>query len=295
MKHLERAYVGNNFIPWYLVVLLIIFVVQGVFTICSFVIEDFLDTSDKNIILLLLLLPFALSIPVFDLLIRSFHKRNIIEVINGRKQIRYSKIYWGFLVWSVLMLLAAVLNYLLYPEDFSFQFEVTKFIPLIFISLIFIPLQATFEEIIFRGYIMQGVARLIGYRWVALFVSSFVFTIMHMENPEITKYGQIMFFNYLAMALIWGVITILDDGIEIPIGMHIANNIFISVFTTERGAAFETYAVFEVAESDPYMGLLSIMISGLLVIIFFYKKYKWDFSILNKKVEKPIDNTTSVS
>lgn len=202
---------------------------------------------------------------------------------------------WGFTIWMILMLITNLISFFFSPDSYTFQFDLYKFIPLLLVSLLFIPLQAAFEEIIFRGYIMQGIGSYTGSRWITLIVSSLIFAFLHKENPEMWKYGQIMFLNYLCIALIWGLVTILDDGAEISIGMHIANNLFIGLFITEKGAAFETDAIFETSHSDPYWGLLFLFVSGIISLLFFGRKYKWKLSTLCKKVEKPTNNSASVN
>lgn len=307
MKHLERAYTGNNALGWYAITLCIIFFAQFLLSATSIlglgvnltpVItpgDNLFDYIDKNLFLLVLLIPFTVSLLIFGLLSKTFHYRSIIEVINGRKKLRWNRIWSGFFIWLLFISFTTLVSYLLCPEDFALQFNLSKFIPLLIISIIFIPLQATFEEVIFRGYLMQGIGTFTGYRWIALLVSSILFMLLHMRNPEVGRHGTIMFFNYMAMALIWGIITLLDDGAEIPIGMHVANNLFICLFTSQRGAVLETDAIFEVSESDPYISLAVLTVAGLLIIAYFYRKYQWNFSILNKKLDKPTDNMTSVS
>lgn len=295
MKHLERAYAGNNFMPWYVLIFILTLFTQAILATISLYLENSYQVSNKSIILLLLMIPFAITLPIFGLLTRTFHQRNVTAIINGREKIRWKRILHGFLCWFLLMGGTSLIVYFLHPEQFTYQFDINKFIPLLVISIIFIPLQAAFEEILFRGYIMQGIGTFTKSRWIAIIVSSLLFALLHNNNPEMDKYGQIMFFSYLSMAIIWAVISVLDDGIEIPIGMHFANNLFISLFTSEKGAAFETDAIFEISHSNPYLGLLLLLLSGTLCIIYFKTIYKWDFKTLQKKVEKPTNNTPSVS
>lgn len=311
MKHLENAFAGKRQVSGYFIVLAIVWIVILLCTIgCFFVLEywypeisDILDGDnynalywyvDKNVMLLVWLVPFAVSLLAFALIIKPIQGRSIVEVINGRRQLRWSRLWWGFLIWGILILGADIYSYVSYPEDFTLIFNIYKFIPLLIISFLFFPLQVALEEVVFRGYLMQAVGMLTGYRWVALLVSSFLFACLHMDNPEILKYGQIMFFQYLLAGLIWGLIAVLDDGIELAIGMHAANNIFISLFATEKGTVFETDAIFEVGKGDPVTGLLITLLCGSIAVAICYKKYNWNFGTLFKKVEKPEDATQPI-
>lgn len=46
---------------------------------------------------------------------------------------------------------------LLAPENFTWNFNAAPFFILVAISFIFIPFQTSFEELLFRGYFMQGI------------------------------------------------------------------------------------------------------------------------------------------
>jgi len=85
---------------------------------------------------------------------------------------------------------------------------------------------------------------------------------------------------------LFGIVSILDDGIEIALGMHAVNNVLISLFTTHESSAFQTPAVFSVREMNPVEGLIGVIVMGAIAVFFFYKKYNWSFSVLNKRVEK---------
>lgn len=310
MKHLERAYIGNNAGIRYVIVSIILlialsilslgciylltFIYPNTFIIGETTFNRLFEVADKSLILVLLLLPFSLSLLFFKGLIKLFHQRSLTCLINGREKIRWNRIFTGFLAWLIMVIAITVIDYAIQPDNFNLKFNLYKFIPLFIISLLLIPFQAMFEEIVFRGYIMQGIATHTGSRWIAILISSLLFTLLHMNNPEVDKYGLVMFLNYFAMALVWAIITVLDDGAEIAVGMHTANNLFISLFTTEKGSAFETDAVFEVGKSDPYLALFVLILSSLLVTSFLYKKYNWNVKILNKKVENQVDKTTGV-
>jgi len=77
--------------------------------------------------------------------------------------------------------------------------------------------------------------------------------------------------------LLFGITTLMDDGTELSIGMHAANNIVASVFVTMNWTAFQTDALF-VDTSEPSLGLetyLPVFIIYPLVILIFSKKYGW--------------------
>ena len=67
-------------------------------------------------------------------------------------------------------------------------------------------------------------------------------------------------------------------------GVHAANNIFLSLFVTNQSSALQTDAIFTQLSMDPMKELISLIICGMLICIFFGRKYKWSFSILSERV-----------
>jgi membrane protease YdiL (CAAX protease family) len=222
-------------------------------------------------------------------LIWLFHNgRTYKETINGTKKIRWGRVWVGVWSWGAIMAITSFVDVLINPENFVFQFDAARFIPLVFIALLLIPLQTTLEELTFRGYFAQGLAGLTRSRWVAFLVPSIVFGLLHQGNPEVAEYGfwEVMP-KYIIGGLVYGLISTLDDGIELAIGAHAIHNIFLCLFFTFPASALPTYALFEIQEVN--MGVKSILTSltfSTIFVAFLSWKYKWDFSILNKRVEK---------
>jgi len=245
----------------------------------------------SNLGLFLMMLPLVLGLFVLIGLIWLFHnKRSYKETINGTKvRVRWNRVAMGAACWASLMFAYYVIDYAIDPSNYVFQFDLSSFIPLIIISLLFIPLQTSFEELSFRGYFAQGMVALTKNRWVALIVPSVIFGLIHITNPEVKEFGfWIAMPQYILFGMVFGLVSILDDGIELAMGMHAANNVFLSLFVTHSSSALQTSAVFSVNEINPVKELIVLFIMAVALVLFFYKKYNWSLSVLNKKVEKKI-------
>jgi len=248
----------------------------------------------ENLMLFLMLIPFIVGLFTVILLVKHLHQRSFSETINGTSKIRWNRIFWGFGVWLILMFIYLAAQYFIEPENFTVQFDVKTFLPLIFIALIFIPLQTTFEELLFRGYLAQGIGAWTKSRWLVVFIPAILFGLMHSANPEVETYG---FFatmpQYIVFGLIFGLASVLDDGIELAIGMHAANNIFACLFVTFDASALKTPAIFHQQTLNIPMETIGLLLIGLLALFFFAQKYKWNFAIMNKKLTLPKQDTVS--
>jgi hypothetical protein len=99
---------------------------------------------------------------------------------------------------------------------------------------------------------------------------------MHGINPEVKEYGFfIMMPQYIFFGLVFAVLTMMDDGIELAIGAHAANNAFLSVFITNKDSALQTPSIYEQLEYDPIMEFGGLVAMSLLFIAILAIVYKW--------------------
>lgn len=310
MKHLERAFQGKNGIGRYIALLLITFIggsivgsipLATVMIIKSFASGSFDAISSNsatdfaaygisnNFGLILLLFSFIAVFFFFFGLIKPLHGRTLNETINGRNYIRWNRIWTGIIVWGVLLLVSFIVSFIASPENFEFQFNPSAFIGLVLIIILLMPFQTSVEEILCRGYLAQGVARWTKSRWMALIIPSLFFALLHSANPEVSEYGfWLMMPNYLIMGLLLGLITFLDDGIELALGIHFINNAFSAALVTYPSSALQTDALFAIKTLDPVYSLIEMAVLAVLAIYILQRIYKWDFGIMNKKVQPEV-------
>lgn len=306
MNHLLRALDNQNQWWKYLVVFLVGFIGANIIGGIPLVIvivyqtmkngaaitpsDNFADFSvygiSPNTGLILMMIPFVVGLFSVILLLKPLHKRSYKEVINGTNKIRWSRFFFAALIWALIAGIFLVVDYFINSENYTVNFNLSALIPLVIISLCLIPLQTTFEEILFRGYLAQGVAAWTRNKWMVLILPSLFFALVHSFNPEVSEYG---FFTvmpqYVLFGLVFGLATILDDGIEVAMGAHAANNIFASIFITSKASALQTPALLKIQEVNPSQEVWGLLLSAIVFILILAVKYKWNFSILNKKVQ----------
>ncbi len=110
---------------------------------------------------------------------------------------------------------------------------------------------------------------------------------MHSFNPEVEEFGFFtMMPQYVLFGLIFGIITILDDGIEAAMGAHAANNIFLCIMVTHDSSALQTAAVYEQQNVYPWTELAALLVTGVIFIMILKVIFRWkSFSPLSGKVE----------
>ncbi len=231
---------------------------------------------NANTFLLLMLLQFVFVFFLLWWMIVVLHKKPLVAVMTARSKLDWRRIWLGFGVWALFMFIAEAISYVLHPENYIWQFELTSFLPLIAIALFLLPIQTSAEELLMRGYLMQGISLISQYRWIPLVLTSVVFGLLHGSNPEVAKYGfYTMMIGYISIGLALGMMTLMDEGIELALGVHAANNIFGALFITFEGSVLATPAMFKVKEIDPVTGNIVAIVSSILFILLMAWLLKW--------------------
>jgi len=240
---------------------------------------------DPNIGLILIMIPFLVALITIALLFKPFHKRTFMQIVNGTNTMRWNRFFFAIMTWGLIMGLYLIIDYMMNPTSYTLIFNPASFIPLVIISVVLIPFQTTFEEVLFRGYLAQGIGAWTRNRWFVILIPALFFGLMHSFNPEIKEFGfWTAIPQYIIYGLVFGLITVLDDGIEIAMGVHAINNIFSSIFVTYKASALQTPALFEQQQVNPTKETFVLLISSLIFITILSFKYKWDYSIINRKI-----------
>ena len=291
MSFIDKAKDGNNSFSSYLlgiVLIISVYLLGSYFLILdlqwNFGIESFDGVSQKEIVRILgnnrflawLIVPF-LFVALFLVIHTKFvHKRTVLSIFSGRENFDWKRVLFSFsLLFSVLSLFLFI-QYLS-SDSLIFQFDLQKFIPLFFIAIFLLPIQTSCEELLFRSYILQGIKMRTKKNSVAVLISGLMFGAIHIGNPEIAKIGYHIIVYYMLVGVFLALISLFDNGIELALGYHAANNVFAALMITNNWQAFQTDAVF-MDISDPGMGLdtiFGILFILPLVFFIFYKKYKW--------------------
>jgi membrane protease YdiL (CAAX protease family) len=291
MFFIDKAKEGNNSFSSYILgiaLIISVYLLGSYFLILdlqwNFGIESFDGVSQKEIVRILgnnrflawLVVPF-LFVALFLVIHTKFvHKRTVLSIFSGRETFDWKRVLFSFsLLFSVLSLFLFI-QYLS-SDSLIFQFDLQKFIPLFFIAIFLLPIQTSCEELLFRSYILQGIKMRTKKNSVAVLISGLMFGAIHIGNPEIAKIGYHIIVYYMLVGVFLALISLFDNGIELALGYHAANNVFAALMITNNWQAFQTDAVF-MDISDPGMGLdtiIGILFVLPLVFFIFYKKYKW--------------------
>jgi len=295
MSFIQQAYKGKN--EWWRYILMLILVLIGwqIIGIIPLSIIAIIHTSDieafqraaadsfmnigidSNLFLFGMIMMFAIGLSFLFFGIKNIHQRSITSVLTSRKKLDWNRVFFAFAVWFLFALMLLSIEFILSPNTFTWNFKPIPFTILVLISFLLLPLQTSFEEVLFRGYLMQALGVLAKNRWFPLFFTSIAFGLLHFLNPEVEKLGEIVMIYYIGTGFLFGITTLMDEGLEISLGMHAANNIVAAVFVTANWTIFQTDALF-IDTSEPSVGLetfIPVFVIYPILLFIFSKKYHW--------------------
>ena len=233
--------------------------------------------ENNNLTFFYLLLSFVVGFIGFLIVIKFLHNQSLKSVTTSRESTDFKRVFTAFISISAIILLNLLFSIYLNPDEYVFQFNLNDFFILFFIAIIFIPIQTSLEEYVFRGYIMQGLGVFVKNRWFPLIFTSISFGLLHLSNPEIDKIGNIIIIHYIVTGLFLGIITLMDEGMELALGFHAGNNLLIALLVTADWTVFQTSSVFKyIGEPDVInQTFFSLAVIYPLLLIYFSKKYQW--------------------
>ena len=234
---------------------------------------------ESNYNLFLMLLGFVGMLLSVALCNKLINRNSFLSLTTSRNKVDFDRIFYSFFLWSSISAFMIALGYITAPENYIINFNLKPFLILFVIVIILIPIQTSAEEYLFRGYMMQSLGSIVRNRWFPLIASSIAFGLLHSANPEIAKFGNVVYVFYIGSGLFAGIMTLMDEGIELALGWHAANNMTAALLVTADWTALQTHSVLKDISNPEIMPLSDVLIPVLvffpIMLLIFAKKYNW--------------------
>ncbi|MGC6430822.1 MAG: CPBP family intramembrane glutamic endopeptidase [Jejuia sp.] len=243
-------------------------------------IPGMVELLGNNLFLFLMLISFAIGLVAVFIGSKYLHNLSLKNLTTSRSKIDWKRFWFIFILWGGITSTLVVIDYLfISPESYEWNFKLYPFLILLTLGILLLPLQTSFEEYLFRGYGMHFLGTVSKNKWLPLVVTSITFGLMHIFNPEVATLGPIIMVYYIGTGLFLGIVTLMDDGLELALGFHFANNLFTALLVTADWTALQTDSIL-IDISDPKEMVISEIIVPVLIIFpillfILAKKYKW--------------------
>ena len=237
----------------------------------------------NNFGLFLLLIMFVTSFIALSIGVKYLHQKSMINLVSADNRIDWRRVIFGFAVWMILLAIGDLVLYLTDPAVYQYNFNPKKIIGLLAICIFILPIQTSFEELFFRGYLLQGFYNVINNKWIVIILTSFLFMLVHSTNPEIKQYGLgIMLCYYFLAGLLLGLVTMFDNRLELALGMHAGMNMYGAIFVGYEGGAIQTDSVLKMSDINAPMMVLTLIVAGLVFIFLAKRNFNWSLSVENE-------------
>jgi uncharacterized protein len=283
IDYLNNVRQGKNSIWRYLATLLLIIALNIVVTSILLGLSlYFFNTIDFRampewFVLVVGMVPFGFTALGLWFGLVYFHRRPFSTVLNDTGIFRWRLVLLSGAAWIGLSAVSDGVMILLRPGNLQWSFDPVRFLPYFFLAIVLVPVQAATEELVFRGYLKQAFGLLGRGVWLAWLVPAVLFGLLHSVNPEVGAYGfRTMMVYYIGMGLFLGWITLKSGGLELAIGLHVANNLYASLMVTFPDSAIPSPAIFSVEQFDPFTGVIVFfLMSGAYMLLLFGVKARY--------------------
>jgi membrane protease YdiL (CAAX protease family) len=220
-----------------------------------------LDSLPPAVFLALNLFPFFFVLAGLGIALPLFHQRSPLTLVNPERRFALKPFVISAITWLLVTSVGDIILAVLQPGNYVFEFHFARFFPWMAAAVLLLPFQCAAEELFFRGYLTQGFG-LAGGFWLAWLVPSLLFGLLHGANPEVLQYGPWLTLPiYIGTGLLMGWVTLRSEGLEMALGLHIANNYYSALLVTFPSSALPAPALFQIQQYHSLSVLIAFLVS----------------------------------
>ncbi len=137
------------------------------------------------------------------------------------------------------------------------RFAIPAGLPLFILAVLLIPLQSASEELLFRGYLTQALGRIARSRVLIAATVGVVFGVLHLN-----VHGPLTMPYFFVLSLIFSLVSLRDDRLELTIGCHAAMNLFAFGAATGGLVGPAVVGTGDAAMSFNWAAIAALMVNG---------------------------------
>lgn len=236
--------------------------------------------------LLWILLPFGVALAVLTAAVRTAEGRSWRTLVSAaRPGPRWRRTWAAGGVWFALAVAADLLGASFAGAEYVYRGWEGGLLPVAIVALLLVPAQVAFEELSMRGYLHQVVSYYTGRPLWGIAVSSLVFAALHFGNPEVARYGWgAMAGYYVGFAVFLAAVSVLDGGLELALGIHLATNLYAILCVGVEGSALPMPALWSLSSPSASQLLLSSLAKAASFTVLFACASGWRVATLARRV-----------
>ncbi len=177
------------------------------------------------------------------LAVRLVHRRRMRTLVTPYPRVRLGRIALAMACWVAVSVVSVGVE-LAFGTKLTYSLEPSRFLTFLPVVLLLTTIQATTEELLFRGYLLQGHALLTRRVWLLALVNGVLFMLPHMGNTEVASGWALAAAYYFGFGAFVTLLTVRTGTLEPAIGVHVANNLLGALVIGFDGSTLTTNTVF---------------------------------------------------
>jgi len=271
----------NKNIGWQRIILIIIpyFIIVGIFELTGSLLAG-IDLTEPNLNnltseqhLTLGLFGFLGTFLLLWIFMKFVDRENFIKLGFQTKN-RLKEFNYGIIISALIMAIGYLL--LLFLNEINFKRIVVNPKEIILSILVFI-IVAVVEEVLFRGYLLRNLMLSFN-KYIALIVSSIIFTLVHAANPNFDLFS---FFDLFLGGILLGTSYIFTKNLWFPIALHFSWNLFQTLLGFNvSGQDFYSLIEFDISQNNllnggnfGFEGSIFSIIAQIIAIVLIWTYY----------------------
>jgi len=228
-----------------------------------------------------LLSGFIAPFVLIPLITHWVHKRPSWSVAMPKLQFERENLFMGFFVSTLIgIVLTAILSAVGIVKISYVGINLTQYLPVLFLGLIGVFIQAGAEELLFRGYLAQFTRRISKSPFIFILVPAVLFSLPHIGN--ISSFGGTLWavLPYLISGVLYGWAAYKSGSLWMSLGLHWSNNLSGMVLVGIKEDELKSVAPFLMDLPSLNVVTAIIFIQSLLTVLallYFLKKRHYLF------------------
>jgi len=215
------------------------------------------------------LLSFVIPFFAIPLIVRFLHQRPAWSVAMPRLRIDGWNFLTGFGVATVVALVTGVIFSLigLMPIEANPDFSWAVLLPVAVIGLVGIFIQASTEEMLFRGYFTQFARRFTANKYLFIGIPALLFALPHTVNIAALGGGLLVLLPYLISGVLYGWAAYRTGSLWLGAALHLSNNYTSLVAIGTKGDVLPSAAPFQIAVPSLTIITLAVAVQSLAIVL----------------------------
>jgi membrane protease YdiL (CAAX protease family) len=210
---------------------------------------------------------FVVSFLLVPLIPGLLNRRPWWSIAMPVRRVETTNLSIGFCIAVATMAALNLVGFLIEPDAYRFEgLDPRSWLPMLLIAAVAFFVQASTEEMVYRGYLAQFVAAFTHSPLLILGVPAFVFAVPHLGNIAGSS-GLLGLAPYIVMGLLYGLLAWRSGSLWMSAGVHLGNNWFITMFVGNAAEKIPKVSLFTTHGSTSGSELVvGAVVQGLVVM-----------------------------